>query len=1064
MNPINPWTYALERFVVFLRDVVSPAAYSHATPLEAAVWQTREPVAYADAARARYAPVRPGFTWGPRWSTAWFRLSGRVPEEMAGRTVVVRFSTDTEALLWMPGPKRRGVPHHGLDVNRDAVRLFEPARGGERVELHVEAACNHLFGDRGLQWEGPEIHRRWNSQRPGLLERCELAVLDETVWRLRHAYAFALDLARNLPPESARARQLLGVLRRATDALPDDAVAARAPGVLKDLLAALGPPIAGAGGSATLCHSVGHAHIDTAWLWPVRETRRKLHRTFSTTLRNMERYPEYRFLCSQAQQYAWVERSSPELFEQIKRRVAQGRWEPGGGMWVEPDCTAPSGESLIRQCLYADRYWRSRFGDKRGAQRFLYLPDTFGFPAQLPQIMRHCGLDTFITNKLHWNSHTTFPHTTFVWRGLDGSEVLAHQTPGMDYNATMTPRELIRGESTHKNKDMPSASPGARRADGPARWLQPFGFGDGGGGPTDWNLEYARFAADCDGLPRVVPSTVGEFCDALHRDVEHARRADPHSVPVHDGELYLELHRGTYTTHARIKQANAECEELLRQAEILTFAGPTRLPRKQERAAKAELDRAWELLLLNQFHDILPGSSITWVYEDAAKDYAQVRSIAQRLIDEGMTRWAAACDGGGRKRPVCVFNPAGLTTRPDAEFNGRALHDVPLVFGAQVVEAQPTEPIELPVKATASSLSNGNLVSVRFDREGRVVSLRSPIESDADLCARGADGRAVPMHELRLFEDRPRLWDAWDIDEEHRNKPVPINSPVRCELLSDDPRRSSIRFSRSIGRASTAAWTYTLRASSFLLEVELEVDWREEHRLLRAEFPTALRCERVVMGTQFGARERSAARNTTGERTAFEVPFHGYLSLAAPGAGLSVVALGKYGADCRSGPLGTTVGVSLLRSPRYPDPTADAGRHVMRYALVPGQRCSGPEAFELLNAPARCVPLPRGSRGAQASWRGAPLELVEWSGFRKPRIAAIKRAEDDDRLIVRLVEEHGEASAVRLAWGFPVSRVEAVDGLERPVRDPRVRHDRAKGTRVSFRPFEIVTLAVTRAD
>ncbi len=1046
MDAAKQWTFTLERFVAFCRDVIDPAIYSKPIPLDTAIFQSPEPIPFAEAVRAKFKPVAIGHTWGPRWSTAWFHIRGRVPRAMNGERVVLRFSTDTEALLWKPTSRTNAVPLHGLDANRDAVTLFEQARGGEQVNLYVEAACNHLFGDRGLQWDPPEIHRRWNSATPGLFERCELAVLSEPVWRLKWMYTFALDLARQLPPDSARAAQLLSALRAVTNMIPDDAVASAAPRAIKELGRAIGRD---AGGSATLCHAIGHAHIDTAWLWPIRETKRKLHRTFSSALRNMERSADFTFLCSQAQQYEWVEKSSPELFAQIKKRVAEGRWEPGGAMWVEPDCTCPSGESLIRQILHANRYWREKFGNTRGRQRFLYLPDTFGFPAQLPQIMKLAGLDTFITNKLHWNSHTVFPHTTFLWRGLDGSEVLAHNTPGMDYNATMTPRELIRGEKTHKNKDLMGPT-------GTARWLQPFGFGDGGGGPTDWNILNAQLAENCDTLPRVKFSTVSKFCDDLHADLRHARKHDPHAIPTHDGELYLELHRGTYTTHARIKQHNAECEELLRQAEILTFAGPTRLPAKQEQAAKAELDRAWKLLLLNQFHDILPGSSIGWVYEDAERDYATIREIAAPLIDAGMLHWAKGLSTTNLSDPVAVFNLSNGSLGAFDESEGQ-------VFATHVAAPLSVRIVDRACRTTTYAemdLDKAHLLSrkglrfshkwleVEFDRQGRITELTRKYENGrvrASIGGPESKPGSSPVNQFELYEDRPRLWDAWDVDPEYVQKRTLLDGPCECTIVQDTPERAVIRFSRTFGRGSRVTQDFSLFATSCSVLVDTEVDWREEHRMLCVSFPVG--ASRPRLGTQFGWRyaPQSVA--------AFEVPFQRFI--ADNDSGLCLVFPDKYGASVRDG----TIGVSLLRSSRYPDPKADIGTHRFRYAILAEPHASpwGSELDAVLR-PSRVLPIKRNSQSAGKPKGWVLLE----TGL---CVEAVKRAEDDDRLIVRLVNGDRSIARMPIRWNFPVKSVQPVDLLERPTPLRGFRHDaKRKLTTFAVDPFQIITLAITRAD
>jgi alpha-mannosidase len=1062
MDAAKAWAYQLERFVVFLRDVIEPAVYSDAAALNAEAWQTAEPVSFEEARRAKFAPVKIGWQWGPRWTTAWFRVRGDVPRGFAGRRVVFRFSTDTEAQLWLASgdvrvgaAKSGGVPYHGLDVNRDAVTLFESGskslpecRGGETVELFVEAACNHMFGDRGLQWDPPEIHRRWNSETPGLFERCELAVLNEEVRRLKLLYGFAIDLAKQMPPESARGAQLFGALRRATNALPDDRVREEARAAVAELERVLTGEAGRAGGSATLCHAVGHAHIDTAWLWPLRETKRKCLRTFSSVLRNMERYPEFRFLCSQAQQYEYVEEKSPELFEQIKKRVAEGRWEPGGAMWIEPDCTCPSGESLVRQIIFADKYWREKFGGERGRQRFLYLPDTFGFPAQLPQIMKLAGLDTFVTNKLHWNSHNEFPHTTFVWRGLDGSEVLAHQTPGMDYNATMTPRELVRGEKTHKNKDVERRG----EASTGARWLQPFGFGDGGGGPTDWSIEYGRLSANCEGLPRVKFSSVGEFLDRLHEDVDEARSADPSSVPVHEGELYLELHRGTYTTHARIKQQNAECERLLREAEILSFAGPTRLPRDEERRIKAELDKAWKLVLLNQFHDILPGSSIGWVYEDAERDYAEVRWIVQPIIDIGMRRWSEHVKAVDEKVPVCLFNLGNGNAGAYCEVDGELIAaSTPHPNGVKVVDRASLKsswagiPIEGDMLISRSGLRlSHRLGEVEFDEQGRIIEMiRRDHEGTEHARVRGAE---FPLNQLAVYEDRPRLWDGWDIDAEYVQKGEMLDSKCECTFVHDTPQRVSIRFARTFGRGSRIAQTYSVFAGDSHVSVDTEVDWREEHRILRALFPLRTSARQVRFGTQFGCRDMPSSS------AAFEFPFQRFIADYA--SGVTLIFRDKYGCSLRDG----VIGVSLLRSSRYPDAKADAGLHRFRYG-VSGHAIdwSWGGAAESFLCPPRLGPAPTGrGDGKMRAW--TPFECGMM-------VSAMKLSENTDRLIVRLSDEISRTGSNVVAWGFPVAGVEPVDLLERPIKLDGFRHDRDRNmTYFEHGPFEIVTLAVTRAD
>ena len=627
--------FAAQRFSVFAGQVIEPAVYESTAALDAAAMQCTDPIAHEEAVRGAYQPVPLGWRWGPVWSTAWFRVTGHVPAGMRGRKVVLRFSSGTEATLW-----RDGVPYFGFDPNHDAVTLFDRAAGGEAVELFIEAACNRPLGATFFWWDTPELRQQWEGPAPGRLTHCELAVFNPEIWRLWRTYDFARQLLLLCPPDSPRARSLIDGLRRATALLDPGNIHEQAARAQEELGAALRgqPP------TRTRCIAVGQGHMDTAWLWRFRETRRKCLRTFSTALRLMEEFPDYHFLWSQAQQYAWVQQDSPGLFARVAERVREGRWEASGAMWVEPDCNVPSGESLVRQILHAARWWQRAFG-AHGRQTFLYLPDTFGFSAALPQIMDLAGLGTFITNKMSWNDMNEFPYTTFRWRGLDGTEVTGHCTPGRDYNANLTPVELQRGE-----KEISRKNGGATAA-----WLQPFGFGDGGGGPTAGMLQNALIARECEGLPEVRMGRTESLCAELHRQREELR-AQGQDLPAWDGELYLEYHRGTYTTQAWLKQANRRHEQALRAAEWLAFAGPAAPDAARTAGIMRRLDEAWKLLLLDQFHDVLPGSSIAEVYADVRQQQAQIEATCEAIIREETTRWASAADNRGRRRPMAVFN------------------------------------------------------------------------------------------------------------------------------------------------------------------------------------------------------------------------------------------------------------------------------------------------------------------------------------------------------------------------------------------------------------------------
>jgi alpha-mannosidase len=1055
----NELELTLKRFANFLRDVIDPAVYPQSVPAVVEAHPNPDPKApllsAQDAVDVAYVPVSLGYRWGPKWATCWFRVTGTVPAEFAGRSVAMRFSTATEGTVWRrvgngpgsgPGVGERYEPVQGLDVNRDSIPLFATAHGGERVLLHIEAACNHPFGTFTFEWDDVEAQRRWNDPNPGRLDRCELAVVDERVRELSWRYAFALGLLKEMPADSARAQDLVRALTRATNTINDANVSATASAALDVLGETLAQP---AGGSATLCHAVGHAHIDTAWLWPIRETRRKIVRSWSNVIGLMDRFKDFKFLCSQTQQYVWCEADAPELFEKIKARVADGRWEPGGAMWIEPDINVPSGESLVRQFLKADRWWKSRFGDK-AAQRHMYLPDTFGFTPVMPQLMKLAGLDTFITNKLHWNQFNLFPHATFRWRGIDGTEVLGHNTPGKDYNAVNTPMELRRGDSTLAKASAHGGTTG--------RWLQPFGYGDGGGGPTDRSIRYAQFAHDCDGLAKVTMTTARDFCAALHRDVE-TMQARGESLPAWDGELYLELHRGTLTTQAWLKKANRHAEVRLKAAEMLVvFAGNGGAPSMHD-----DLDTAWKTLLLNQFHDILPGSSITWVYDDARADHQRLAGLTDRVIEQ-----AGNAVVGSAKAPSqsAVLNSANSSRSEVVEVDGQLgfVAGIP-ALSVSAANVSTTLPAGVtPATAKGLVLENG-LLRVELNAHGEVarLSVEGPgIDGGSRNSARqgpALGSAASPLNQLWLYEDRPHFWEAWDVDGYYEQKGERVGADaaaVTIKVVNAGPMRAAIEVSRSMGHKSQITQTYTLDAGSHRVDVRTRIDWHESRRLLRALFPTDIRASFATFEIQFGHVQRPTHRNTPWDMARFEVFGHRWSDLSEPGRGLAVLNDGKYGHSCHAEERGGTLGLSLLRSTKYPDPEADMGVQEFTYSLLPHAgdwRGAGViDEADALNEPLRFI--------GRVEAGFAPRQIVRVSqsddGARAV-VTAIKPAEHGQGTIVRLHEAHGGSGVAEIVWKTAVTDVQAVDILERPMTLEGMTHQHGV-TRVRLTPFQVVTL------
>ena len=986
MPPVHPIEFVAISAQNMVDEVLRPGAIAAREMMAASCWRTPERVSLAQAQKSAFQPVSSGWRWGPVWSTAWFKLRGTMP--LGEGTPALRFSSGTEALLYVPD----GRSWHGLDMYRDLARL--PASCEGDIELFVEAACNRPLGATLFWWDPPEDHARWSEDTPGRFEHAELVRVHEPTWKLAVAVDFARRLLLALPRGSAEAQRVSDVLVAALGSIDDVDPRATSSSALLQLEQGLN-----AAPRPTQVIAVGHAHIDTAWLWPIAETRRKIRRSWSTVLQLMNRYDDFVFTASQAQQYAWLEADDPALFARIADRVREGRWEASGAMWVEPDCQVPSGESLVRQLVLGTAYWRDRFGEA-ATQSVLYLPDTFGFPASLPQLIEQAGLKRFITNKICWNEVTTFPHVDFTWRGIDGTAVPAHFTPGHTYNAALEPADLIGAEAN-------------AMADGPRRsttWLQPFGYGDGGGGPTDDMAERMRLSASCIGLPSVRAGRL----DAFERTAEAAPAA-------WDGELYLEMHRGTFTSQGWLKRANLQAEESLRLAEMLSWSNPS-----MRIAARRTLEPAWQQLLLQQFHDILPGSSIGVVYDDARTDMAQVQGAADASIDAYRTT-----DG-------VVFNPASTPRAGIVQTTaGPRWHDeAPPLGTASMAESLPNE--ITPVTVDGCTLDNG-LLRCRIGEDGAVH----------DLHAAGATGPMVgALGQLSLHRDRPRRWEAWDIDREYEDAAIDLPEPISVQVIESTPMQAVIEVRRSIGAASTAVQRFLMRAGSPVLDVVLTIDWAESKRLLRCTFDTGIHAVDAQFGIQFGHIRRSSHRNMPFDEARFEVPGHRWMNIAEVGRGLAVLDQGIYGKSAHGGCLG----LSLLRSTTFPDPAADRGAHVLRWGLMP----HGGNALQ-----AGVV-----AEAEVFSGRGVILGIAEQqppfalavSTPAAVEIAACKGAQDDCGRIIRLVEMHGAHGTATLQWPNSV-RVTSTDLHEQRIDNAAVSHDGDR-TSIALRPFGVTTLRI----
>jgi alpha-mannosidase len=951
----------------------------------------------ADAAGLHYRDAQPGQALGPLWATWWLEVDAVVPPAWAGARVDLLLVTNSEATVWRDGRALQGLVTGGAWSRPDAV-LTERAEAGETLSVEVEIACNGLFG-----WaeRHPPPHEPPAPPARFALERCDVARFDAEAWDIAQDLHVLVALMDEPGTDDAWRGELLRELNRFANAW-DEGDRATWPAARAILAALLGRR------NATRTHeiaAVGHAHIDTAWLWPLEETYRKCVRSFATQLGLIDRYPWHRFAVSQAQQYAWIRDRAPELFGRIEAAIDGGQWLPVGGTWVEPDCNLPAGESLVRQFLLGQRFFERELGRRAGV---FWSPDVFGYNGQLPQIIRGAGMTGFLTQKLSWNRFTAPEHHTFRWVGIDGSSVLAHFPPADTYNGEATVEELRRAARDFKDHDRS------------ARSLLPFGWGDGGGGPTAEMLETIGRTADLQGVPRTAMADP----EAFFRTLEEETEAWPEVV----GELYLEYHRGTYTTQARTKRGSRGAERALHDAELLAAVadrlGLASWPQEALRAC-------WETLLLNHFHDILPGSSIAEVHARAEADLEQVLAAAGCLRDHALAALLPD-DGGGA---TVVVNTVGAARREVVETeDGLAVAAAPPCGTGGLVEARDTVVVE--AVEGGFRLANRHLDAI----VGADGTLRSLVHRPS-----GREAMRAPGNVLELYEDRPTDFEAWDLDPFHLETRADCPPATQAGIVRAEPLRAELALERPIGAHSRMRQTIRLDAEAVRLEFHCDVAWHEERRALKVRFPVAVHAPRATYEMQFGVVERPTHRSTRREAAQFEVPGHRFADLSEHGFGVALLSAATYGWSVEGGDMRMT----LLRSPRWPDPGADAGDHRIAFAVAP--HADGWQAAEVtaealrFNAP---LLLARGAAAGRSFFAADVTGLL---------VDTVKRAEDGDALIVRLYEAHGGRGTARLRTGVPFGGAWFTNLLEDRVGEAEVQ---GTDVLVPFRPFEIVTVAL----
>lgn len=947
----------------------------------------------------------------------WFRKHITTPAPQPGKSLFFHLSTGYEGDWDSVNPQGivylNGVLTQGMDINHRLVKL-EP---GTEYDLQVYMYTSLLR----------PIEARFDAS---------LRWIDEAAEGLYYDLKVPLDATACMEPGCADYWTIMRHLEAAVGLLD-----LRKPGS-----AAFYESVAEArrylreefygkvcGGYAPTVYTVGHTHIDVAWLWTLAQTEEKVQRSFSTVLRLMEQYPEYIFMSSQPQLYEYIKKNAPELYSQILERVRQGRWEVEGAMWLEADCNLTSGESLVRQVLHGKRFMKEEFGVD---SHVLWLPDVFGYSAALPQILRKSGVDRFFTTKIGWNEFNKMPYDAFMWEGIDGTEIFTHfgtarnlPKPGEnDTNTTYvctTEPTMVKGTwQRFQQKEYSDKT------------LITFGFGDGGGGPTRHMLEVLRRTCQgLPGLPRTKMGTAGEFMDGLYNDMVR-RAAVSGRIPRWVGELYLEFHRGTYTSNAKNKRNNRKSELLLQKAETLSVIDAALLGADYPKQA---LYDNWQTVLLNQFHDIIPGSSIREVYEVSDRHYAQVLETTAAIADNVLTSLASRVSEEG----IFVYNPLGFPRSAQVKCGEDVYfaENVP-AMGWKVIEKK--VPV-CRVQADSRHLEN-DCLRLELDETGTICSLFDK-RAGRELCKAG--GR---VNALRVYEDFPRDYDAWELSRYYKDKLWIVDSLLSSQVVEDGVRKG-IRLVKSY-EDSIITQTIYLTDGSSRIDFETHVDWHQRHQLLKAVFPLDLHANQATYEIQFGHVVRPTHANTSWDAAKFEVCAQKWADIGENGYGVSLLNDCKYGHSAE----GSTLTLSLLKSATYPNPEADQGEHMFTYSLYPHAgdfREAGTirEAYDL-NQPMMAV----SCNGTGTLPGSFSLVSCDQPGV---IVETVKQAENGGDIIVRLYDAFDRRSKASLTFGIPFSKVELCDLMENPI-DSSCLEVRGQKVTLPVKNFEIVTLRIQR--
>lgn len=1001
-----------------------------------------------EAAKLSYKPAASGTTWGHAWGNAWFRGVVELPSSCNGREVFIAGVTGgKESLVFVNGNPAGMLTAQtfGEYGNHAAVRIAAAdENAGRRVDIAIESYAWHpcvecMPGDltKAQAFAPGQFVKTFQSLKL-VLRRDDVAQMCVDLHNLLMFHK-ALD---EHHPMKGRAEQclleLFTILPQHPLEVPESAwrsAVAQARDTMKPIFASRN------GTHTPYIGLVGHSHMDTAWLWPISETIRKCARTYANALAMMDQYPEYIFIQSAPLHTEWMRDFYPDIFRRMKQRVQEGRWEPNGGMYVEPDCNLTGGESMIRQFLVGQKVNEELYGYRSDSY---WQPDVFGYSSAIPQIMKGCGIDYFLTTKLGGNDTNKFPYDCFIWKGQDGTEVISHFNAIHNWPDTICTMHLWNNTQHHDVQD---------------RRLFSYGYGDGGGGPFYEMIESARRIEDLQGCPKTKHTTVSKFMKDLDRETRH-------QLPIWFGELYFEAHRGTLTSIHGIKRGNRKCEIAMRNAEltaVLASLGRDASPRPPSTYPHAKLLTLWKTLLTNQFHDILPGSSISEVNVQAIREFAETTAGAESITHESLAGITAAKQGA---ESIALFNPLSWTRADEHVLEGVATGKMPAEHGLDCqwitdvegrtklivggVKLPSLGGVVLALKSgqpdtTSPFKIEGDTIKtpysvLRFDKAGRIVSFL-----DRTTGREVAREHGVPLNTFWMGEDIPQSWDNWDVDAEQQLKMQPVVDLVSRDVVANGPLQLRIRSVYRLSEKSSLTQDIVLHAGTPRVDFETVLEWNEVHTLLKAGFDVDILSERARHEMQFGHLDRPAHDNRSIERAQFEVCNHRWTDFSESRFGVAILNDCKYGISVRK----TEMRLTLAKSGNHPDYTAGAGRQVFSYALLPHAGFSAESVIRPgyeFNVPAITV----------AGAAQAPASLLEVSA---PNVIveAVKWAEKGNAFVVRLYEAERNRTKTTVKIGVPVKAVTQVNMLEEnpvpiPLHDGKVDLD--------FRAFEIKTLRI----